>query len=219
MSSQSGAPRAEASGTFAIELPIFVGPFRLLADLMPDEPEVIGLLALLLLTDARRPARTTPGGEMILLPDQDRSKWDRAMIEEGHQLVRFLLRRNTPGPFQIQAAIGAVHTDAATFEETDWNQVLALYDQLLAVAPSPVVALNRAVALAEVEGAAAALDEIDRLDLADYHLYHATRGELHVRMNRPTEAADELVLAMELTGNPAERAYLARRIAEVSQLT
>src|SRR5205823_8043984 len=134
---------------------------RLLMGLMPDEPEVAGLLALLLLTEARRPARTGPDGAMIPLADQDRARWDAALIAEGQALVRACLRRNQPGPYQLQAAISAVHSDAATATDTDWAQVLALYDQLLAVAPTAVVALNRAVALAEVKGPVAALTEVD----------------------------------------------------------
>ena len=138
---------------------------RLLAELMPDEPEVLGLLALLLLTESRRPARTAADGSLVLLTDQDRDLWDRALIDEGQAIVRQCLRRNTPGPYQIQAAINAVHSDAATAAETDWLQVLQLYDQLVAIAPSPIVSLNRAVALAEVDGPAPALAEVDALDL------------------------------------------------------
>src|SRR5262249_40081436 len=132
---------------------------RLLSALMPDEPEALGLLALVLLTGARRPARTGPDGALIPLADQDRTRWDRAMIAEGQDLVRACLRRNEPGPYQLQAAIGAVHSDAATAADTDWEQILALYDQLFAVTPTPVVALNRCVALAEVRGPAAALGD------------------------------------------------------------
>ena len=149
---------------------------RLLVELMPDEYEAIGLLALLLLTEARRAARTAPDGTMVLLPDQDRTQWDRALIAEGHELVRRCLRRNAPGPYQIQAAINAVHTDAATAADTDWRQIVQLYDQLQAIQPSPVVGLNRAVAVAELEGPAAALHEIDALDLDTYHLFHSSRS-------------------------------------------
>src|SRR5215207_1839836 len=138
---------------------------RLLAALMPDEPEVTGLLALMLLTEARRPARETPDGDVVLLADQDRALWDSALIAEGQSLVRACLRRNRPGPYQLQAAIAAVHSDAATAAGTDWRQILALYDQLLAFVPSPVVALNRAVAVAEVEGPQAALATVEALDL------------------------------------------------------
>ncbi|HST63652.1 MAG TPA: DUF6596 domain-containing protein, partial [Mycobacteriales bacterium] len=148
---------------------------RELAGLMPDEAEVTGLLALLLLTESRRPARTGPDGGLVLLPEQDRSRWDRELIAEGQELVRACLRRNRPGPYQIQAAIAAVHSDAPAAADTDWSQILALYDQLIAVAPTPVVALNRAVAVAEVRGPAAGLAELDRLDLPDYYLFHAAR--------------------------------------------
>jgi RNA polymerase sigma-70 factor (ECF subfamily) len=136
---------------------------------MPDEPEVAGLLALLLLTEARRASRIGENGSLVLLADQDRSRWDRATIEGGQQLVRWCLRRNQPGPFQLQAAINAVHSDAATFEDTDWSQIVTLYDQLHAVMPTPVVALNRAVAIGEVQGAAAALALVDELDLVNYY--------------------------------------------------
>jgi len=162
---------------------------RLLAGLMPDEPEALGLLALLLLTGARRPARTAPDGTLVPLGGQDRSQWDRAMIAEGQGLVRACLRRNHPGPYQIQAAIGAVHSDAAVAADTDWGQILALYDQLMALAPTPVVALNRSVALAEVRGPAAALDQLSQLSLDGYHLFHATRADLLRRLGRRDEAA------------------------------
>jgi RNA polymerase sigma-70 factor (ECF subfamily) len=145
---------------------------RLLVELMPDEPEALGLLALLLLTESRRAARTASDGTMVLLTDQDRSMWNRALIDEGQAIVRRCLQRNQPGPYQIQAAINAVHSDARTVADTDWRQVLALYDQLLAITPSAVVALNRAVALAEVEGPAPALAVVDALELDGYHLYH-----------------------------------------------
>jgi len=184
---------------------------RLLADLMPDEPEALGLLALLLLTESRRNARTAPDGTMVLLPDQDRSKWDRDLIAEGQAIVRRLLRRNTPGPYQIQAAINAVHSDAATAAETDWAQVLQLYDQLFAVAPNAVVALNRAVAVAEIEGPAPALAAVDALDLDTYYLFHATRAELLTRLARYDDAASAYDRALELTSNAAERALLERK--------
>jgi RNA polymerase sigma-70 factor, ECF subfamily len=184
---------------------------RLLAALMPDEPEVAGLLALLLLTEARRPARTGPGGELVLLADQDRARWDRALIAEGQRLVRACLRRNQPGPYQIQAAIAAVHSDAATAAGTDWGQILALYDQLAAVAPTPVVALNRCVAVAEVHGPARALDLADQLGLTDYYLYHATRADLLRRLGRPAEAAAAYDAALARTGNAAERRFLRQR--------
>ena len=151
---------------------------RLLADLMPDEPEVLGLLALLLLTHSRSRARTAPGRPLVLLPDQDRTLWDQALIAEGQHLVRRCLRRNQPGPYQIQAAIAAVHSAATVAAQTDWHQILALYDQLLACAPTPVVALNRAVALAEVAGPQAGLDAVSRLDLGSYHPFHVARADL-----------------------------------------
>jgi len=188
---------------------------RLLAELMPDEPEVLGLLALLLLTESRRPARTADDGSLVLLSDQDRGLWDRALIEEGQGLVRKCLRRNRPGPYQIQAAINAVHSDAATPADTDWTQVLALYDQLVAVAPSPIVSLNRAVALAEVEGPAPALAAVDTLDLDGYHLFHATRAELLVRLGRNDDARTAYDRARSLAGNAAERAHLEQRIADI----
>jgi RNA polymerase sigma-70 factor (ECF subfamily) len=183
---------------------------RLLAELMPDEPEVLGLLALMLLTDARRGARTGPDGVLVPLGAQDRGRWDRELIAEGQALVRRCLRRNRPGPYQIQAAINAVHSDAATAVDTDWRQVLALYDQLLAHAPGPVVALNRAVALAEVAGPAAALAEVDRLDLAGYHVLHAVRADLLRRLDRPAEAVTAYDAAIAHTDNAAEREFLRR---------
>jgi RNA polymerase sigma-70 factor, ECF subfamily len=188
---------------------------RILVQLMPDEPEALGLLALVLLVDARRSARTAPDGSIVVLPDQDRTAWDRSMIEEGQGLVRRCLRRNQPGPYQIQAAINAVHSDAATAADTDWRQVLALYDQLLAVLPTPVVALNRAVALAEVDGPAPALDAVDELDLDEYHLYHSTRAELLARLHRDDEARGAFDRAVELASNAEERAHLRRRRASL----
>jgi len=184
---------------------------RLLAALMPDEPEVLGLLALLLLTEARLPARTGRDGELILLADQDRGRWDRALIAEGQQLVRACLRRNQPGPYQIQAAIAAVHSDAATAAGTDWGQILALYDQLATVAPTPVVALNRCVAVAEVHGPARALDLADQLGLDGYYLYHATRADLLRRLGRQAEAVAAYDAAIARTGNDAERRFLRQR--------
>ncbi|MFG3581393.1 RNA polymerase sigma factor [Micromonospora chersina] len=183
---------------------------RLLALLMPDEPEVLGLLALMLLTDARRAARTAPDGTLVPLGAQDRGRWDRALIVEGQALVRRCLRRGRPGPYQIQAAINAVHSDAATAADTDWRQILALYDQLVAHAPGPVVALNRAVALAEVAGPAAALAEVDRLDLAGYHVLHAVRADLLRRLDRPGEAMAAYDAAIARTDNAAEREFLRR---------
>ena len=184
---------------------------RVLAELMPDEPEVLGLLALLLLIEARHDARTRSDGTMILLPDQDRTRWDRALIDEGQALVRRCLQRNRPGPYQIQAAINAVHSDAATAGDTDWGQVLALYDQLLFFAPTPIVALNRAVAVAEVHGPALALAAIDDLALDDYHLLHATRADLLTRVGRRDDARRAYDRAYELTTNAAERRFLAAK--------
>ena len=184
---------------------------RVLAELMPDEPEVMGLLALMLLVESRRAARTSPDGDLVLLADQDRGRWDRDRIAEGQAIVRRCLRRNQPGPYQLQAAINAVHSDAPTAAATDWRQILALYDQLLALAPSPVVALNRAVAVAEVEGPEAALALVDGLDLDGYHLFHAIRADLLRRLGRDAEAVLAYEAAIARTGNAAERAFLERR--------
>jgi RNA polymerase sigma-70 factor, ECF subfamily len=162
---------------------------RLVAELMPDEPEAIGLLALMLLIQARRETRATPAGDLVLLKDQDRSRWDRRLIDEGQRLVRQCLRRGQPGPYQIQAAISAVHIDAASAQDTDWGQILELYDQLSAVAPGPVVSLHRAVAVAEVHGPAAALALIEDLKLERYHLFHAIRADLLRRLARYADAA------------------------------
>ncbi|POX58957.1 RNA polymerase subunit sigma-24 [Streptomyces sp. Ru62] len=190
---------------------------RLLAELMPDEPEVTGLLALMLLVEARRPARRDADGVLVPLPEQDRARWDRTLIAEGQELVRRCLRRNRPGPYQIQAAVNAVHSDALTGADTDWRQILALYDQLMAVAPSPVVALNRAVAVAGTEGPAAALELVDALGLGRYHVLHAVRADLLRRLGRSAEAAAEYGRAAELTPSEAERAYLERRRRETEQ--
>ncbi len=184
---------------------------RVLADLMPDEPEVLGLLALMLLAAARRPARTTAAGDLVVLADQDRSRWDRSMIAEGQALVRRCLRRNQPGPYQIQAAIHAVHSEAASAADIDWGQILALYDQLLAVAPTPVAALNRAVALAEVAGPETGLATVEAVELDRYHLYHAIRADLLRRLDRPREAAAAYDEAIARATNEAERAFLQRR--------
>jgi len=184
---------------------------RLLAELMPDEPEVMGLLALMLLVESRRATRTTPEGDLVLLADQDRERWDRELIAEGQALVRRCLRRNQPGPYQFQAAINAVHSDAPTAALTDWWEIVALYDQLMAIAPSPVVALNRAVAVAEVDGPAAALALVDELDLGGLHLFHAIRADLLRRLGRRPEAALAYEKAIELAENAAERAFLQRR--------
>jgi RNA polymerase sigma-70 factor (ECF subfamily) len=184
---------------------------RLLTELMPDEPEAIGLLALMLLTEARRPARVGPHGDLVLLTEQDRSLWDRGLITEGHALVRQCLRRGRPGPYQIQAAINAVHTDAPTAADTDWGQIVALYDQLMVLAPTPVVALHRAVAIAEVSGPAAGLALVEQLDLPRYGTFHAVRADLLRRLGRPAEAARAYEEAIAWTGNASERAFLARR--------
>jgi RNA polymerase sigma-70 factor (ECF subfamily) len=184
---------------------------RLLAQLMPDEAEVAGLLALVLLTEARRPARTDSGGSLIVLAEQDRAKWDTTLIAEGHALVRACLRRNRPGPYQLKAAINAVHDDAATAAETDWRQITALYDQLMLVEPTPVVALNRCIAVAEVHGPAAALDLLAGLDLDGYHLFHATRAEMLRRIGQRAEAAAAYDAAIERATNGAERAFLQQR--------
>jgi RNA polymerase sigma-70 factor (ECF subfamily) len=189
---------------------------RLLVELMPDEPEVVGLLALLLLTEARRPARTAPDGSLVRLADQDRSLWDQGLIEEGQALVRACLRRNAPGPYQIQAAINAVHSDAAAPADTDWLQIVQLYDQLLVVAPTPVVAMNRAIAIAEVDGPGVALGILGGLDLDGYYLFHAARADLLERLGRPVEALAAYDEALERTTNVAERRLLERRRAALA---
>ncbi|WP_155924496.1 RNA polymerase sigma factor [Mycolicibacterium sp. CBMA 234] len=183
---------------------------RLLAELMPDEPEVLGLLALMLMTDARRAARTDPEGQLVLLADQDRRQWDRGLIAEGQSIVRLCLRLNRPGPYQIQAAINAVHSDAPTASATDWAQILTLYDQLMAIGPTPVVALNRAVAVSEVQDAQTALDLVDALDLQDYHVFHAVRAALLSRLGRTIQAADAYGRAAALATNAVEQAHLHR---------
>ncbi|WP_033319738.1 RNA polymerase sigma factor [Streptomyces yerevanensis] len=190
---------------------------RLLAELMPDEPEATGLLALMLLVESRRDARRDDDGVLVPLPEQDRACWDRDLIAEGQELVRRCLRRNQPGPYQIQAAIQAVHSDAETADATDWNQIRQLYDQLLALAPSPVVALNRAVAVAETEGPRQALGLVDALDLDDYRVLHAVRADLLRRLGRDTEAAREYEAAIALTESAAERAFLDRRRRELTR--
>jgi RNA polymerase sigma-70 factor (ECF subfamily) len=181
---------------------------RLLATLMPDEPEVAGLLGLLLLSESRRTSRTRSDGSLVLLGEQDRTRWDRALIEEGQAIVRRCLRRNQPGPYQLQAAINAVHADAAVVDQTDWPQIVALYDRLLAVAPTPVVALNRAIAIGEVHGPAAALVLVDELDLDNYYPFHATRADLLRRLGRPGEAADAYQRAAAMAPTEAERDFL-----------
>src|SRR5262245_49572757 len=184
---------------------------RLLAELMPNEPEVPGLLALMLLVESRRAARVTREGDLVLLSDQDRSRWNRDLIAEGQRIVRRCLRRNQPGPYQIQAAINAVHSDAATAADTDWRQILQLYDQLSAIAPSPIVALNRAVAVAEVAGPHAALTLVDRLDLDRYYLFHSIRADFLQRLGRNEEAALAYDAAIVRCENATERDFLRRR--------
>jgi RNA polymerase sigma-70 factor, ECF subfamily len=186
---------------------------RLLADLMPDEPEVLGLLALMLLVESRRAARS--GGELIPLADQDRARWNRELIAEGQVLVRRCLRRDQPGPYQLQAAIQAVHSDAPTAAATDWRQVVALYDQLLALQPSPIVALNRAVAVAELDGPGAALALVDGLELEDHHRFHVVRAELLRRLDRRAEAARAYERAIAGAANDVERRFLERRLDEL----
>jgi RNA polymerase sigma-70 factor (ECF subfamily) len=192
---------------------------RVLAELMPDEGEALGLLALLLLHDARREARVGPAGELVLLEDQDRSRWDRAEIGEGVALLDRAVRRGPPGPYQLQACVAALHAAAETAEATDWRRIVEVYDRLMGVAPSPVVALNRAVAVAMVDGPAAGLALMDELDasgaLAGYHLLHAGRADLLRRLGRVEQAAAAYRRALELTDNPVERAYLRGRLAEV----
>jgi RNA polymerase sigma-70 factor (ECF subfamily) len=208
---------------------------RLLAALMPDEPEVLGLLALMLLIESRRQARTGPRGELVRLADQDRSRWDAGLVTEGQDLVRRCLRRNRPGPYQVQAAIQAVHSDAPAAADTDWRQVVALYDQLLALTPSPVVAVHRTVALAERDGPAAGLAALEALGtraepgeraepgtraeperLRGYHLFHAVRADLLRRCGRPADAAAAYRVAIAGTGNAAERASLRAALLEVT---
>ncbi len=184
---------------------------RVLAELMPDEGEALGLLALLLLTEARLPARAAADGSLVRLGDQDRSLWDHTLIEEGHTLVRACLRRNMPGPYQIQAAIAAVHADASTAAATDWSQIVQLYDQLLVHMPTPIIALNRAIAVAEHDGPAPALAILDDLDLDSYYLYHAARADLFERLDRFDDAVTEYDKALELTTNSVERDHLRRR--------
>jgi RNA polymerase sigma-70 factor, ECF subfamily len=185
---------------------------RLLADLMPDEAEAMGLLALMLLTDSRRPARTTAAGDLVLLADQDRTLWDQSLLTEGQAIVRRCLRRNQPGPYQIQAAINAVHSDSPSAAATDWSQIVALYDQLLAHAPTPVAALHRAVAVAELDGPAAGLRLLDDLDLDRYYMFHAIRADLLRRLGRDADAATAYGAALAGTQNPAERDLLRGKL-------
>jgi RNA polymerase sigma-70 factor, ECF subfamily len=189
---------------------------RVLVELMPDEGEAVGLLALLLLTEARQPSRVAADGSLVRLADQDRTRWDLALIAEGHDLVRRCLRRNQPGPFQVQAAIAAVHADAATAADTDWSQIVALYDQLLALRPNAVVALNRAVAIAERYGPEEGLTALAAIDadlVADYQPYHAARADLLARAGQLADADLAYARAIELSANPTERRFLVRQRA------
>ena len=188
---------------------------RLVVALLPDEPEADGLLALMILTQARRPARVGQAGSFVSLADQDRNRWDAALIREGQAIVRRCLERDRPGAYQIQAAIAAVHSEAASVGSTDWGQIVQLYDQLLALSPSAVVALNRAVAVAELDGPHVALSLVEGLDLSGYHLYHSVRADLLSRSDRPGEAIDAYCAALELTENEQEQAYLRARIDAV----
>ena len=184
---------------------------RLLVELIPNEPEARGLLALMLLSESRRETRTTPDGDLVLLADQDRSRWNRELIGEGQVLVRQCLGLNRPGYYQIQAAINAVHSDASAASETDWRQILALYDQLVTFTPNPVVALNRAVVVAEVKGPAAALAVVDELQLGDVVSFHVVRADLLQRLGRSIDAVDALDAAIARSDNRAERRFLERR--------
>jgi RNA polymerase sigma-70 factor (ECF subfamily) len=192
---------------------------RVLAELMPDEPEVMGLLALMLLVESRRATRTTPDGDLVLLADQHRYRWDRGLIAEGQAIVRQCLRRNQPGPYQIQAAINAVHSDAPAAAATDWWQILQLYNQLMSLTPTPVVALNRAVAVAEVEGPDAALALVDGLELGSYHLFHAIRADLLRRQGRNTEASLAYEAAIARTENATERELLQRSRRALTEMS
>ncbi|TGN63179.1 RNA polymerase sigma factor [Nocardioides eburneiflavus] len=192
---------------------------RLVRELMPEDGEVVGLLALMLLIEARRSARVSAHGELVTLDQQDRGAWDRGLIAEGHALVRErLTSTEAPGRYQVLAAINAVHTDAADARDTDWSQVAALYDQLVRLDPSPVVALNRAIAIAELDGPQVALALVDELaaPLADYHAFHATRADLLRRLGRSDDAREAYDRAIHLTGNAAEMAYLTRRRTELA---
>jgi RNA polymerase sigma-70 factor (ECF subfamily) len=191
---------------------------RALVELMPDEPEAAGLLALMLLSESRLPARREAGA-LVLLRNQDRSKWNRGMIEEGHALVRACIRRAQPGPFQLQAAIQAVHCHAASFEATDWPQIVALYDHLFSVMPTPVVALNRAIAIGETEGPGAALAALDAIasDLDNYHLMHAARGTMLRQLGQREAALAAFERAVQLAGTEAEQRFLAQQIEELAE--
>ncbi|HEY6792914.1 MAG TPA: RNA polymerase sigma factor [Trebonia sp.] len=195
---------------------------RVLASLMPDEPEAQGLLALLLLLHARVAARVAADGSLVRLAEQDRRRWNRGLIADGQAIVRACVQRGHPGPYQIQAAINAVHSVAPGFDSTDWHAILTLYDQLYAITPTPVVALNRAVALAEVHGPAAGLTAVDDLrssGLDGYYLFHATRADLLRRLGRSTDAAAAYAAARAHTTNPVEQAFLETRRAALSPST
>lgn len=189
---------------------------RALVELMPDEPEAAGLLGLMLLSESRLPARTVDGA-LVLLRDQDRSRWDRALIEEGHAIVRACIRRDRPGPFQLQAAIQAVHCNATSFEATDWRQIITLYDHLFSFMPTPVVALNRAIAIGEVDGPAATLAALEEIasDLESYHLLHATRGAMLRRLGRPDDAKAAYERAADLAVIEVDKRFLEQQIAEL----
>ncbi len=191
---------------------------RVLAELMPDEPEAAGLLALMLLSESRAPARTA-AGDLVLLRDQDRSKWDRTMIAEGQAIVRACIRRDQPGPYQLQAAIQAVHCDADSFEATDWRQIVALYDHLFSLMPTPVVALNRAIAIGEIDGPGAALSALDEVapDLDNYHLMHAARGATLRRLGQPDAARAAYERAVHLAATETDRRFLAHQIEELTE--
>jgi RNA polymerase sigma-70 factor, ECF subfamily len=189
---------------------------RLLLTLMPEEPEVLGLLALMLLIDARRDARVVDGA-LVLLAEQDRSLWNESKMQEGRALMRICLARNTPGTYQLQAAINAVHTSAPSAARTDWLQILQLYDQLMGIAPSAVVALNRAVAVAEVRGVEHALQLVDAIDLPKYHLYHAVRADLLRRIGRTDDAASAYGLALDHCKNKTECDFLMRQRQSLSR--
>lgn len=189
---------------------------RALVELMPNEPEAVGLLALMLLSESRLPARREAGA-LVLLRDQNRSKWNRAMIEEGQALVRACIRRAQPGPFQLQAAIQAVHCHAASFEATDWPQIVALYNHLFSVMPTPIVALNRAIAISETEGPGAALAALDTIafELDNYHLMHAARGTMLRQLGQPEAALAAFERAAQLAGTEVEQQFLAEQIEEL----
>ena len=189
---------------------------RLLMALIPQESETLGLLALMLLIDARRDARVV-GGDLVLLSEQDRTLWDESKIDEGRALMRICLARNHPGTYQLQAAINAVHSEASSAARADWRQILELYDQLMSIAPSAVIALNRAVAVAEVHGVVAALELLDAIDLPTYHLYHAVRADLLRRIGHTADAASAYRLALDNCVNKKERDFLMRQCQSLAR--